>query len=325
MIDTRYMRQIGVQGIGYEGQRLLVNSQVAVIGVGGLGCTVSHLLCAGGVGSLILIDPDVVDISNLHRQLLFTENDVGKAKALSAQQKLMHINSTVSVTAHVEALSVESCQHLVGTVDVVIDAADSLFVSYILSDYCHAHRLPLVSASVISTYGYLALYCFNGAHRIPTLRAVFNALPMDVQNCQNSNVTGPSVAAIGAIQAQLAMQVLTGTAVTFKGELLIWDLWAYHCDKIGFAHVSEMEDPVLIISRQQIDTNAVLLDVRSAHEIALKPVEKSINIPHDSLIHFLHRLPKNRQIACFCNTGQRALYAAQMLRENHFDSVVFGL
>jgi len=171
MSDNRYIRQQLVDKLGVESQAKLANARVLIVGVGGLGSPVSTLLAGAGVGEIVLVDDDVVSLSNLHRQTLFTESDVGELKVKAAKKRLSDINSDISIKVVAERLTIDNANQLTSQSTVVVDAADNFLTSYLLSDLCFEQRIPLVSASVLTTHGYLGVYCGTKEKPAPSLRA----------------------------------------------------------------------------------------------------------------------------------------------------------
>ena len=178
-MSNRYLRQTILPEVGPEGQARLGAATVLVVGAGGLGCAVLQYLTAAGVGRLIILDHDRVEESNLHRQPLYRMSDLGQPKVHAAGAALQALNPGTRIEALFERLSSVNAMPLVSAADVVIDAADSFAVTYLLSDTCQRLRKPLVSASVLGLAGYVGAFC-GGA---PSYRAVFPELPRSAGSC----------------------------------------------------------------------------------------------------------------------------------------------
>ena len=176
MTENRYIRQQLVDKLGPESQDSLSSAHALIIGAGGLGSPVSLFLSGAGVGEITLVDDDVVSLSNLHRQILFQESDIHQPKVSAAKKRLSELNSSIKINAIEERLTIENAASLVSKATVVVDAADNFLVSYLLSDLCLEKRIPLVSASVLTTHGYLGVYCGTKDSLAPSLRAVFLSL-----------------------------------------------------------------------------------------------------------------------------------------------------
>jgi len=188
-MSNRYLRQTILPEVGPEGQARLGAATVLVVGAGGLGCAVLQYLTAAGVGRLIILDHDRVEESNLHRQPLYRMSDLGQPKVHAARAALEALNPGTRIEAVFERLSSVNAMSLVSAAEVVIDAADSFAVTYLLSDTCQRLRKPLVSASVLGLTGYVGAFC-GGA---PSYRAVFPELPRSAGSCAESGVLGTAV------------------------------------------------------------------------------------------------------------------------------------
>lgn len=321
-MNERYARQIQVDEIGTEGQLCLAQACVLIVGVGGLGCTIATQLAGAGVGKIVLLDHDVVNLSNLHRQTLYREADIDRPKATVAAERLRQLNSTIAVEAFTERLSPENASQLCGKASLVIDAADNFAVSYLLSDTCTDLNLPLLSASVNRTFGYLGLFC-DGA---PSLKAVFPKLPKEQTSCDTVGVTGPSVGIIASIQAQEAIKVLIGKP-GLKGKLLYLDLWNFTQHQIDVSQVKESEkDGMALISAKDINPADFVIDVRTSDEVTASPQAFKVNL-HKALDEILLQnieLPKARLVIA-CQSGQRAMLAAQTLLANGHNRVAVVL
>jgi len=298
---------------------------VLIIGAGGLGAPVSVFLAGAGVGHLTIIDHDQVSLSNLHRQILFQESDIGQAKAEISQTRLSALNSEIKITAINEKLSIENAEYWINQATVVVDAADNFLVSYLLSDLCFAIRTPLVSASVLTTHGYLGVFCGTQEKPAPSLRALFPAPSSKTNNCNTAGVTGPSVGVIGSYQAQEVLKVIMGDSSQLLGKLMSLDLWNYRQHIIDFSDAPEPEKSASFIDLKHIEQSSepvTVLDVRTSIECTEQPLPiKAVNIPLQELHDRLTELDKQQTICCLCKSGQRALNAAHLLLLNGFEKV----
>ena len=207
-MTDRYARQIVLPQVGSEGQARLSAASVLVVGAGGLGCPVLQYLAGAGTGRMIVVDHDRVEESNLHRQPLYTMADIGSPKALTARAALLRFNPTIEVEAVAERLTPENVERLVADADVVVDAADSLAATYVLSDTCRQLVKPLVSASAVGLSGYVGAFCAGA----PSYRAVFPEMPARTANCASAGVLGSTVAILGSVQAQFVLQLILAIA-----------------------------------------------------------------------------------------------------------------
>lgn len=222
----RYSRQTLFPPLGPEGQRLLCASRAAVVGVGALGCQEAALLARAGVGHLDLIDRDVVEISNLQRQILFEERHAhdGLPKALAAAEVLRRANSTVRIEAHVRDLDPGNVRALLGAADVVVDGTDNLETRYLVNDFCVREGIPWIYAAAVGATG-LLLPVLPG--RTPCLRCLFETPPPpgSLPTCDTAGVLAPATSAVGALAAAEAIKVLSGRLEAVRRGLWQIDVW----------------------------------------------------------------------------------------------------
>lgn len=315
-MNQRYHRQEQVPQLGDRSHELLADARVLIVGAGGLGAPVSTLLAGAGVGHISLIDHDVVSLSNLHRQTLFTEADVQQPKVFAAQRRLQASNSEIQVEAIYQALTAHNGSELVSQHTVIVDAADSFFVSYLLSDLCLRLRRPLVSASVLQTNGYVGVFCGSQNKPAPSMRAIFPCPPLVAKSCSTAGVTGPSVGVIGSIQAQEVIKVILQDETQLLGKLLYLDLWDYRQNIVDFNGATEPTIVPPLISESDVRSDDVLLDVRTHEEVKQQPRQRSfVHIPVDQIAEQQSKLDHNARIVCVCQSGQRALNATHQLIE----------
>ncbi len=325
---SRYQRQQQVKQLSGDAQQALAEAHVLIVGAGGLGSPSSLFLAGAGVGEITLVDHDTVSLSNLHRQILFQENDIRSSKVETAKARLSALNSEIKVNAVNERLSVSNVDALVSRATIVIDAADSFFVSYLLSDACAKQVKPLVTASVLTTHGYLGVFCGDSA---PSLRAVFPSPSAQAASCDTAGVTGPSVGIIASYQAQEALKVIVNDQAQLSGKLMYLDLWDYSQNIIDFNGASEPDSKAAMIAFASISESDVVLDVRSEIEFIEQPSSrhakalKTLNVALDQLSERQAALPSGRRIVCVCKSGQRALNAAYWLLSNGYQNVAVSL
>ena len=211
--QLRYSRQIMLKNIGDEGQVALSNAKVLIVGMGGLGNPVSLYLAAAGVGTLIIADGDTVDISNLQRQILFTEQDVNENKADIAAEKLQQHNNNITIEVIDEMLDDELCNYYFPDVDIVIDCTDNITTRYLVNLYCIKHKTPLIIGAATG---------FDGQQMVVDPRddnsACYQCLfpaskKAPINNCQTTGILGPILAIVAGMQSLQAIKLLTGNTV----------------------------------------------------------------------------------------------------------------
>ena len=236
----RYARHLTLPGFGAEGQRTLRASRVLVIGAGGLGSPALLYLAGAGVGHITIIDDDVVDESNLQRQVIHRESDIGRPKAESAADAVRRLDSEASVTAIVGRLSVDNAEELFATHDVVLDGADNFATRYLSSDAAELTGTPLVWATILQFAGQLSVF-WPG--RGPMLRDLYPDIPDpgSVPSCAAGGVLGAMVGQIGSMMVVEAIKVLTGVGKVAVGKLVLIDALEATTRTLSFAADPERE------------------------------------------------------------------------------------
>lgn len=220
---ARYSRQMLCPEIGKRGQLKLKSSSVLIVGAGGLGCPSSLYLTAAGIGRLGIIDSDVVETSNLHRQVLHSEGTRGMAKVDSAVDRLQQLNSNVTFEKHQVRLTRANALDIIKNYDIVVDGTDNPMARYLLSDACVLLKKPLVSGSALRFEGQITVYNYD--HDTPCYRCVFPEPPPagTVTNCADGGVLGVVPGIIGNLQAIEAIKIAAGIAPAYAGVLLLYD------------------------------------------------------------------------------------------------------
>ncbi len=218
----RYSRQIMLPEIDVEGQTRLLNSRVLIVGLGALGSPASMYLATSGVGELVLMDPDNVELSNLQRQIVHTSASVGEAKVASAARMLRALNPEISVIAHCRAFSERSLMSEVGHVDAVVDATDNFVTRVAINQACFRAHTPLISGAAIRFEGQVAVYPFNHMDA-PCYRCLYRDVAEPSGSCTENGVLGPVAGVVGSIQAIETVKVLLSFGATLAGRLLLID------------------------------------------------------------------------------------------------------
>lgn len=218
----RYSRQILLPQMGVEGQQRLLEATVLVIGAGGLGSPVALYLAAAGVGRLVIADPDLVEISNLQRQILHGTPDLDRLKVDSAKDRLLALNPEVQVRALPERLAGARLRAQVRQADVVVDGSDNFVTRFAVNKACVAERKPLVSGAVIRMEGQVAVFRPDQADG-PCYRCLYQAEGELEETCSENGVLAPVAGIIGSIQATETLKLLTGIGQPLTGRLLLVD------------------------------------------------------------------------------------------------------
>ncbi len=218
----RYSRQILLPEIDVTGQQRLLESSVAVFGLGGLGSPIALYLAAAGVGRLVLVDFDSVELSNLQRQIIHLTRDLGRPKVESAREKLRELNPETVVEVETRRLEGDALAELVARVDLVVDGTDNFPTRFALNAACLRRRKPLVSGAAIRFEGQISVY-FPGQGDSPCYRCLYDDGAGSDETCAQTGVVAPLLGIIGSVQALEALKVLLGIGTPLKGRLLVFD------------------------------------------------------------------------------------------------------
>jgi molybdopterin/thiamine biosynthesis adenylyltransferase/rhodanese-related sulfurtransferase len=311
----RYSRQTILPEVGETGQARLRDACVLVVGAGGLGSAVLQYLCAAGVGALVIVDPDRVEESNLHRQPIYRMEDLGLLKAQAAREALLSLNPQVRIEAVCERLTPSNVAHLVAAADVVVDAADSFAATYVASDECHRAGKILVTASVLGLSGYVGAFC-GGA---PSYRAVFPEMPRQAGSCAQSGVLGTAVGVMGTLQAHTVLALLLDLKPSILGQLVTVDFRTLRFGGFSFATAREPSEAALpFISADQVAESDVVIDLRSLAEAPASPFAGAFRMDVAALEQAeaatKTRFPPESRVVLCCRTGVRAWRAARALQ-----------
>ena len=345
----RYGRHFALPQIGLEGQRKLKQASVLVIGAGGLGSPVGLYLTAAGVGRIGLVDHDVVDLSNLQRQVLFSASMIGRSKLECARERLLELNPGVEITLHEESFRAENAEAIIAGYDVVLDCTDNFPTRYLANDVCVFQNKPNVYGSIFQFDGQMSLF---DAQRGPCYRCLYAEPPRpgSAPSCAGGGVLGVLPGIVGSIQAAEAIKWITEAGETLTGRLLLFDALSMSFDEIrleknpdcvvcgihptvtepidyeGFCGVSHFEEPVMVpeIQPRELETvlsrvpAPVLLDVREPWEWRIAHIEGALHIPQRQVSTQLERLDPAREIVVYCHVGVRSASVTEMLIRKGF-------
>ncbi len=222
MADERYIRQIVLPEIGDDGQRRLSEASVMIVGLGGLGSVVSTYLTGAGIGRLVLADNDVVSLSNLQRQVLYTEEEAGMPKTECAKRRLQSQSSLVKIETVSEGLTPENAHELIANVDIVVDCTDNFGTRYLIDDVCAGCSKPWVYGSIGAFGGQACVFNYKSGIRYADLYP--NRDELIGVTSAGSGVLGPVPAVIGAIEALEAIKIIAGFGEVLDGRLFTVDL-----------------------------------------------------------------------------------------------------
>lgn len=215
----RYSRQIMLPDFDIQGQQALGEARALILGLGGLGSPAALYLAAAGMGELVLVDHDTVDLSNLQRQIAHTTQTVGTPKAVSAATQIAGINPNVRVSTHTESLQENNAERLLHGVNVVLDCTDNYTSRYLVNDWCWQHQIPVVSGAAIRWEGQVSVF-HPRVENSPCYRCLYPVDTGENLNCADNGVMAPLVGMVGATQAMEAIKVITDVGEPLIGKLL---------------------------------------------------------------------------------------------------------
>jgi molybdopterin/thiamine biosynthesis adenylyltransferase len=235
----RYSRHLLLEEIDVEGQEKLLGSHILIIGAGGLGSAAAPYLAAAGVGKITLVDHDKVELSNLQRQIMHSQNSLGQSKVESGRQFLQSMSQALMINAIETRVSEDLLNDLLPTVDIVLDCTDNFATRHLINAACFKHEVPLVSGSAIKFDGQLSVFDFRNAVS-PCYACLFSPKEQfEEVSCASMGIYAPLVGIIGAMQAAQALQVLIGFGQPLVGRMLLWNALNTQIDEIRISRNPE--------------------------------------------------------------------------------------
>lgn len=343
----RYSRQLLLPEVGMEGQARLKKASVLVVGAGGLGSPLILYLAAAGFGTIGVVDFDRVDRSNLQRQIIYIDGDVGASKAERASEHAARLNPEISMVRHELRLSANNALDLLKNYDVIVDGTDNFSTRYLVNDACVLLKKPNVHGAIYRFEGQASVFSHQGG---PCYRCLFPEPPQPdaVPNCAEGGVLGVMAGVIGCIQATEAIKIILGAGETLAGRLLLYDALGMRFDTLPIPkskecpvcgespRITKLEDIAVVCQdrddsmKQKIITAIelqnelkqgrflVLLDVRTPEEVALCRIPNSIHIPLAELTERIGELNAGDDIVLYCKSGARSMKAMHMLIDRGF-------
>lgn len=335
--SKRYNRQIILPEIGEEGQSKLLKSKVLVIGAGGLGAAILPYLAAAGVGEIGIVDDDDIEISNLHRQVIYKSSAVGKSKAEEAKLMISELNPLVNVNAFPERLSGSNAISLFEKYDIIVDATDNISIKYLINDACLVTNKPMVYGSIFRFQGQVSVFNYQNG---PTYRCLYPDENNSALNCEEAGVIGISVGIIGMFQANEVLKMILGIGTVLSGKILVYNILnneqqKYDFDKSEVHSITrtafeekynktekQVKEIGFELVLEEINNDEILfLDVRNEDEVPEINLKNQIQIPLPHLEKEMEKLNKNQLIYIFCQSGVRSKIAAELLQKHDFKNV----
>ena len=347
----RYSRHLIIPDVGMIGQKRLKNAKVLVVGAGGLGSPALLYLAAAGVGTLGILDFDVVDESNLQRQVIHGQSDVGKSKAVSAAESVAEINPFVKVILHTDRLESDNALEIFAGYDLILDGTDNFATRYLVNDACVLLNKPYVWGSIFRFEGQVSLFW---AEYGPQYRDLYPEPPPPgmVPSCAEGGVLGVLCASIGSIMVTEAIKLITGIGETLLGRLMVYDAlemtyrtvrvrrdphgepitalidYDVFCgsvsDEAQEAAASHTISAKELKRKMDAGEDFALIDVREQNEYEIVSIPGSVLIPKGDILsgEALSLIPQDRQIILHCKSGARSAEALAVLHKAGFADAV---
>lgn len=338
---VRYSRHLLLPEVGSAGQQKLKNASVLVIGAGGLGSPALLYLAAAGVGKIGIVDFDDVDKSNLQRQILYSDAEVGTSKVSSAAQRIKNLNPEIEVMEFPVRLDASNALDLFSQFDLILDGSDNFATRYLVNDACVLTNKPNVHGAIYRWDGQASVFSYKGG---PCYRCLFpDPPPLDaVPNCAEGGVFGVMAGLIGCLQASEAIKIILGIGETLSGKLLIYDALSLTFDTVPIAkssscpvcsegatirslkdleiqcntedaEMTRVINPVELDQELKAGKDLLLLDVRNYEEVALGILPNAKHIPLSELVEREKELDKSADIVVYCKSGGRSMRALHYL------------
>ncbi len=351
----RYSRHLIIPEVGLVGQRRIKNAKVLIIGAGGLGSPTLLYLAAAGVGTLGIVDYDTVDESNLQRQVIHSQADLGRSKAVSAKESVLGINPYVNVVLHEVRLDNENVLEIFSQYDLILDGTDNFATRYLVNDAAAILGKPYVSGSIFRFDGQVSVF-WQGQG--PTYRDLYPEAPPAAMapSCSEGGVFGVLCAAIGSVMATEAIKLITGIGDTLLGRLLMFDAlemkwrelpirkdpeigeitelidYDYFCGLKGGDNELAAADSTISVhqladrldARSKGEDDFVLIDVREPNEYEINRIPGSVLIPRGEFLsgEAFAKLPSDKQIVLHCKSGKRSADALAIVKRIGFTDAV---
>lgn len=347
--NPRYQRQTTLKEFGEAGQEKLSISKVLVVGAGGLGCPALQYLAGAGIGTLGLVDHDIVSLSNLHRQVLYSTDDVGFSKALRAATILRALNPEIDIIAYNEQLNPRNAINIISKFDIVLDGTDNFASRYMINDACVLAYKPLIYGAISRFEGQIAIFNCDAKSGIPeaNYRDLFPNPPAEdeILNCAEGGVIGVLPGIIGTMMANEAIKLITGIGTTLSNRLLTYNsstnqvyemeieskketrslipenIPAFQATDYELLCSAQTANQIDITSFEQLilDPSVLFIDVREMNETPIVEEFNHLRLPLSGLKATLEQISAEI-VVLFCQSGKRSLSAARIISKHYGNS-----
>ena len=231
----RFSRQLVLKNIGAKGQKKILSSKILIVGVGGLGCPAAENLVRAGIGTIGLVDNDIVNLSNIHRQSLFSSKDIKKPKVSVAAKKLKEINPLTKIKTYKSRLNHNNIKNIMKNYEIIIDGSDNFKTKFLINDYCLKLKKKLVTGAISKFDGHIFTFNFKDK-KTASLKNFYqeNEISDDILSCEFEGVLGTTASIVGAVQANEALKMIMEIGQNLKNQMLIIDLLNLNFRKVKF-------------------------------------------------------------------------------------------
>ena len=231
----RYSRQLVLKNVGIKGQKKILSSKILIVGVGGLGCPAAENLVRAGIGTIGLIDNDIINLSNIHRQSLFTSKDIKKSKVSVAAKKLKEINPSTKIKTYKSRLNRNNIKNIIKNYEIIIDGSDNFKTKFLINDYCMKLKKKLVTGAISKFDGHVFTFNFND-RKTASLKNFYQESEISDNNlnCEFEGVLGTTASIVGSTQANEALKMIMEIGQNLKNQILIIDLLNLNFRKVKF-------------------------------------------------------------------------------------------
>jgi Dinucleotide-utilizing enzymes involved in molybdopterin and thiamine biosynthesis family 2 len=335
----RYSCQMALPDFGEAAQQRLQQAKVLIIGAGGLGCPVAQYLTAAGIGTLAIADFDIVSITNLHRQILFGPDNVGKKKAIVTCDKLKHQNPAINLVAHDMKVTSANVLELIKAYDIVVDCTDNFDTRYLINDACVLAGKPLVYGAIYQFEGQAAVWNIinTDGSRSPNYRDVFPEInATQIPNCADGGVIPTLAGIIGCIQANEVIKYIAQTGDLLTGKMMIFDALTMQSRVIKIGKTTNtdiqsltqsIETPTLTVAevkRGLADNTLELVDIRTDQERDEVNIG-GVHFEVDEIDENMDYLTDARVKVLYCSSGKRSGEAVKYIKQQSPDANVYSL
>ncbi len=234
----RFSRQLILKDVGAKGQKKILSSKILIVGIGGLGCPAAENLVRAGIGTIGLIDNDIVNLSNIHRQSLFNSKDIKKLKVTVAAKRLKEINPLTKIKTYKSRLTKKNIENIIKNYDLIIDGSDNFKTKFLINDYCMEYKKKLITGAISKFDGHVFSFDFKDK-KTASLKSFYQEKEIqdDILNCEYEGVLGTTASIVGTTQANEALKMIMEIGQNLKNQILIIDLLNLNFRKIKFKKI----------------------------------------------------------------------------------------